>query len=212
MTQLSTLSFNAEKAAQVAFFFLHCAQQHGQGGLTAAQLSRLIYLAERRSYATYGDFLTGDRPVSTEQGSALIVCHRLAHQHDGEGSQSEEDKLSVWHAVVTPAPVLPAEAPRLFIAIHCPYQTPDDLLELSIADIRLMEALWHEEREGLPTVGDRHDFNRFAEWRQPVGGGAEPITLETLFAALNFSQAQTQALLERLAIRESIDRAFGQWA
>lgn len=61
--------FNEKKAAQAAAFFLF---QAGQP-VSVLKLTKLLYLAERRSFERHGSPMIGDRLVSMPHGPVLSV-------------------------------------------------------------------------------------------------------------------------------------------
>ena len=83
----------------------------------------------------------------------------------------------------------------------------DDLLELSDADLAVLDDVW--QRFGhMTALGLRNwTHNNCAEWKDP-DGAMIPMTPEDLFSALRFTQEQTQAALSRLHAESAANATF----
>jgi uncharacterized phage-associated protein len=182
--------FSEKKAAQAAAYFLH-----RQGGpMSVLKLTKLLYLAERLSYERFGEPLIGDRPVSMPHGpvlsSTLDLMNGMLTSAEGGWESWVSDRDSHLLALKNAAARIPA-----------------DLLELSEADIGLLEETW--ERFGGMDQWKLRDWTHqnCPEWRDPEGSSL-PIRPDDLFEALNFSPDQREAVLARLRENDGINATF----
>ena len=63
--------FNEKKAAQAAAYFLFRAATP----LSVLKLTKLLYLAERRSFERFGEPMIGENPVSMPHGPVLSTTY-----------------------------------------------------------------------------------------------------------------------------------------
>ena len=157
--------FSVRTAAQVTAFF---AAKAG-GSINVLKATKLIYLADRASLAEREYPITGDDFVSMPFGPVNTYTYSLMN------AEVEPEHTHVWAEFI---------APRAGYSIPLAREVgPDDLDELSRADLRILEAAWQEFRDI-----DRFDLadwtHRFCpEWRDPKGSSI-PITFETVFQKL----------------------------
>lgn len=183
--------FNEKKAAQVAAFFLI----QSKTPLSILKLMKLMYLAERRSYEFYGEGITGDRLVSMEHGPVLSIT--LNHMNGTRNSGPEG-----WETWISDR----AEH-NLSLTQDKRQTTSDDLLELSDADIVILEETW--QQFGHMTKYQVRDYTHDGgcpEWQDPDGSSIA-IKPEDLFQALNFSKEQSEAYLGRMRQQAAINAA-----
>jgi uncharacterized phage-associated protein len=183
--------FNEKKAAEAAAYFLYRAG----GPLSILKLTKLLYLAERRSYEKFGEPMIGDRPVSMNHGPVLSTT--LNHMNGmlpsvpGGWESWIDDRDSHLLALRNPGAL----------------KSPRDLLELSDADIEVLSETW--KRFGAMDQWKLRDWthDNCPEWRDPEGSSV-PIGPEELFDALKFSPQQREAVLARLREADEINAAF----
>jgi uncharacterized phage-associated protein len=182
--------FNEKKAAQVAAFFLIRAKT----GLSILKLMKLMYLAERRSFESYGEGLVGDRLVSMPHGPVLSITHNYMN---GELT-STPGGWDSWIADRAEHALSLNDAKRA-----C---SVDDLLELSDADIQVLDATW--QQFGTLTGWELREYTHAhcPEWQDP-DGSMIPMKPEDLFSALNFSAEQSRAYLGRMRQQAAINAA-----
>jgi uncharacterized phage-associated protein len=183
--------FNEKKAAQVAAFFLIQAKTP----LEILKLMKLMYLAERRSYELYGEGITGDRLVSMEHGPVLSIT--LNHMNGSRNSGV--DGWETW--------VADRAEHNLSLTHDKRHVTVDDLLELSDADVVILEETWKQfGRMSKYEVRDYTHEGGCPEWQDPDGSSIA-IKPEDLFKALKFSSEQSTAYLGRMRQQAAINAA-----
>lgn len=182
--------FNEKKAAQVAAFFLI----QSKTPLEILKLMKLMYLAERGSFASYGEGMVGDRLVSMPHGPVLSITHNFMN---GELTSSA-DGWDTWIA---------DRAARMLTLSDAKARAQlDDLLELSDADIQVLETTW--QQFGRMTAWQLREYthDNCPEWQDP-DGSMIPMKPEDLFKALKFSSEQSTAYLGRMRQQAAINAA-----
>jgi uncharacterized phage-associated protein len=182
--------FNEKKAAQVAAFFLIRANS----GLSILKLMKLMYLAERRSFESYGEGLVGDRLVSMPHGPVLSITHNYMN---GELT-SAPGGWDTWISDRAEHSLSLSDVKR--------NASIDNLLELSDADVEVLDATWQQfgGMSGWQLREYTHDH--CPEWQDP-DGSMIPMKPEDLFKALNFSPEQSGAYLNRMKHQAAINAA-----
>jgi uncharacterized phage-associated protein len=182
--------FNEKKAAQVAAFFLIQAKTP----LEILKLMKLMYLAERGSFANYGEGMVGDRLVSMPHGPVLSITHNFMN---GELTSSA-DGWDTW--------IADRAARMLTLSDTKARAQLDDLLELSDADIQVLETTW--QQFGRMTAWQLREYthDHCPEWQDP-DGSMIPMKPEDLFNALKFSAEQSTAYLGRMRQQAAINAA-----
>lgn len=184
--------YSEKKAAQVAACFLFFAR----GRLPVLKLTKLLYLAERRSYEKYGEPIIGDKLVSMEHGPVLS---KTLNKINGL-SPSVEGGWDTW--------IADREGHDVALADASVIRSPEeDLLELSDADLEIIKETWDQFGHlGKYQIRDyTHDC--CPEWEDP-NGSSYPIKLDRLFTALKYSPEQAEALAARLDSQDAINAAF----
>lgn len=187
--------FNEKKAAQVAAFFLIRANT----GLSILKLMKLMYLAERRSFESYGEGMVGDRLVSMPHGPVLSITY---NHINGELNSAPGG----WDSWISDR----AEHLVSLNTAKCSASV-DDLLELSDADVSVLEEVW--EKFGRLNKFQLVDYTHAhcPEWQDP-DGSMIPMKPEDLFKALNFSPEQSGAYLTRMKHQAAINAAHASLA
>lgn len=185
--------FNERKTAQAAAFLLFRAG----GLLPLIKLMKLLYLAERQSLQKYCEPITGDKLVSMDNGPVLS----MTLNHINGLTLSSEGGWDTW--------VSDRAEHMLALRDASMIRSPDqDLLALSDSDLEILEAVWaefgHWERWQLV----RYTHDMLPEWQDPKGS-VLPISYESLFEALGFSQGQAGALISQLATQANLATVNG---
>lgn len=184
--------FNEKKSAQAAAYFLYRAGTP----VSLLKLMKLLYLAERRSFERYGVPMIGDKLVSMPHGPVLSITYN--HM------TGEIDSLpGGWESWIADR----AEH-NLDLRDRAALKSPeDDLLELSDADLAVLDEVW--QRFGHMTASGLRNWthNNCPEWKDPEGSMI-PMMPEDLFSALHFTPQQTQAALSRLQAESAANAAF----
>jgi uncharacterized phage-associated protein len=177
--------FNEKKAAQAAAFFLIQAKT----GLSILKLMKLMYLAERRSFESLGD-----RLVSMPHGPVLSITHNYMN---GELTSTPGG----WDSWI-------ADRAEHVLSLNDAKRTAsvDDLLELSDADLTVLNDTW--QQFGTLTGWQLRDYTHAhcPEWQDP-DGSMIPMKPEDLFTALRFSPQQSGAYLGRMKQQAAINAA-----
>jgi uncharacterized phage-associated protein len=184
--------FNEKKAAQAAAFFLF---QAGQP-MSVLKLTKLLYLAERRSFERFGSPMIGDRLVSMPHGPVLSVTYN----HMSGELESIEGGWDSW--------IADRAGHDLDLRNRAALQDPaSDLLELSDADVEVLAEVWG--RFGRMTGWELRNWthDNCPEWKDPEGSMI-PMKLEDLFAALKYSPEQAREAMERLEGESAATAAF----
>lgn len=184
--------FNERRAAQAAAFLLHSAG----GTLPLIKLIKLLYLAERLSFARYAEPLTGDRLVSMTHGPVLSQTYN----HINGAIPSAEGGWESWvsdragHVVALRDPSM----------IRSPEQ---DLMALSDSDLEVLGETWKEFGYWNRWDLVKYTHDHCPEWRDPEGS-SNPIPYRDLFTALGYNAEQVKELVARLNEQERINAAF----
>lgn len=185
--------FDERRTAEAAAFLLY----RGGGSLPVIKLVKLLYLAERLSLQRYGEPITGDRLVSMPNGPVLS----MTYDHiNGALPSAIEGGWDTWIAGRADYVV----ALKDESLIRSPEQ---DLLRLSDSDLEVLGEIWTQFGHW-----DRWELVRYThsdacpEWEDP-DGSSKPITYDSLFEKLGYSQEQSSALVERLAEQRLLNAA-----
>jgi uncharacterized phage-associated protein len=184
--------FNEKKAAQCAGYFLARAGKP----LSVLKLTKLLYLAERRSFEKFGEPMTGDNPVSMPHGPVLSTTY----DHMNGVLPSAEGGWESW--------IADREGHLVDLRSRAQIKVPDSFLELSDADIEVLEETW--QRFGRMDQWELRDWTHAncPEWHDPQGS-SNPIAPEELLGALKFSREQAEAIISRMREADALNRAFG---
>lgn len=180
--------FNERKVAQIAAFLL--AKEGGR--MAHLKLMKLMYLADREAMGRYGVPLSGDRMVSMPHGPVLSMTLNLM---DGD-VESSKDGWEAW--------ISAKENHELSTVRNV---QPDQLDELSAADIEVLESVWAQFGSmGKYQIRD-YTHDHCPEWQDPHGSSC-PLPYERVFVALGKSHKQAAELAAGIEAEKSIDRLF----
>jgi uncharacterized phage-associated protein len=175
--------FSESRTAQAAAFLLH--QAGGQ--LSVLKLMKLLYLAERNSFAEYGVPISGDALVSMPQGPVLSRTLELINGARRPAPGGWEDWVSdrADHMVA-------------LTAGRASLDVDEDLLDLSDSDIKILERVWltYGGMDKWALVDYTHS-SAVPEWEDPHGSML-PISYRSLFEALGYDKGQAEELMSRL--------------
>ena len=187
-----TTLFNERKTAQAAAYLLHRAG----GPLQLLKIVKLLYLAERHSLKYFGEPLTGDSLVSMPHGPVLS---RTYDQMKGAVASCPGG----WDTWI-------ADKSNNEIALRDPSMIRDpiqDLLALSESDLEALSTVW--TRFGHLGHWEIRDFthDHCPEWKDP-NGSSMPIFYEDVFRALDYTDTQIEAVVERINTQQLLQSAF----
>lgn len=142
--------YDERRATQSVAYLLHL----GGGEMDLLKLTKLIYLAEKRSYETYGEPLTGDVPYSLDHGPVLTSIYDSTKASQPQGAWSE------W---------LGERRQNTISAARILHDPNSELKALSRADFKILEAIW-DEFGGMTTWKLREwTHEHCPEWHDPEG-------------------------------------------
>lgn len=171
--------YSETRAAQMAAFFL---QLHG-GQMPYLKLIKLMYLAERKAMALWGESVTGDSFVAMPHGPVLSQTYDLIKT----GSQYPTEKN--WdYFIKDEANYEVSLAPRV---------EDDDFSDLSLAETDLFSEVFNEfgAMDQWQLVRYTHDGG-CPEWRDPDGSSL-PIRPQDIFYALTGDMQKANKLNDR---------------
>jgi len=186
------MQFNEKKAAQVAAFFLFRAD----GRLEILKLMKLMYLAERNSFAKYGEPMIGDQLFSMENGP--VLSRTLDHMN--HFVDSTEGGWNTWVR----------DRKDYMLALNKAVKDPkQDLPQLSDADLAILESVWQQYGHLKPF--DLADLTHkiCPEWEDPKGS-VLPIPYGRLLRFVGYDPDVAKELEQRIASQQDIDSVFSK--
>lgn len=193
MTEVSYPSlFDERRTAQAAAFLLHKAG----GRLPVLKLMKLLYLAERESLRLYGEPIAGDHLVSMPHGPVLSRTYDLMNgsEKSGDGGWDcwMDDKAAHEIALRDPSRI----------------RTPDDLLELSDGDLKVLDHIWAEfGHMGKWELRDYTHSDACPEWEDPRGS-SRPIPMGRVLRAVGYEGEALSSVLEHIKEQTHLKAAF----
>ena len=180
--------FDARKAAQVAAFFLIKARDR-DASVTVLKLMKLMYLAERESYRQYAAPMIGDALFSMPHGPVLSNTLNLINSTPDERQGGEQ-----WDELISER-----DGRYLYLRGDAPIQQTEDLLELSEADLDILEDVWGQfgSLSALKLREYTHDPKHCPEWEDPDGSSL-PISMETMLGSMGYTPEAVQRVCENL--------------
>ena len=186
--------FSEIRVTHMAAYFL---KREG-GRIAYIKLLKLLYLAERKAMAKWGECISGDNFVSMPKGPVLSQTYDLIKGH-GEAP----DKTTPWYELIKD------EANYEVSLIH-DIQF-DDLDELSPSELQILDQTYNEfgGMSRFEIVDFTHD--KCPEWEDPKGSSF-PIKPESIFRAMGKNESQTQKLLKKHREQTQLDTLKSQLA
>lgn len=172
------------KVVEVATFFLLRARDL-KVPLTHFHLLHWLYLAERQSLKKYGELMMGAAMLSWEQGPGLA-------SHLGFQEESKHPHYP-WKNIML------SRNNQWVLHPKSPYQSSDDLLQLSEADVDLLNEIW----ESILVSKGEVNPHQYPEWCYDPNQ-ANPIELKTLLLILGFTPTEGRHIIEH-------DKAIKTW-
>lgn len=184
--------FSEKRVAQMAAYLLH---RRG-GRMAYIKLLKLLYLAERRAMAKWGDSTSGDRFVSMPHGPVLSQTYDLIKGHEGSGS--------AWDDVIQ-------DENNYEVSLRLsPQQVNEDTFdELSPSEIELLDATFNEYGHMSRFDIVRYTHDNCPEWVDPQGSSF-PINPAAMLRAMGKSEAQVQEMINARNEQDQLNqvRAF----
>jgi uncharacterized phage-associated protein len=184
--------YDAERAAESVAFLLHLAG----GSLELIRLTKLIYLAERRSYETYGQPLTGDLACSLKHGPVLSSVYDATKTHEPHGEWAAWISGRHGHDVTLGRRI---EDPE------------HQLLSLSTVDMDVLRQIWAEFGSMDKWALRDYTHDHCPEWKDP-GDSSQPISISSLLRAVGMNDEQVQACTSELEQAAQLKSAYSKIA
>ena len=162
-------AFNAKKSAQAASILLRL----NGGDMQKYCLIKMLYLADRKAFARWGEPITGDHAVSMQHGPVLSGIYNL--------TKGELPHLRVhWEPFISDAD------PETHQVASKENPGTD---ELSPAEITILQGIYAEFKDF--TWKQMRDYcHDFEEYDPTVGTGSRPITTEAILRAVGKSDPE----------------------
>lgn len=174
--------YDERKAADAAMYLL----VRARAPMNVAKLNRLLYLAERESFAQHAEPLTGDQLAVLEKSPVLFSTHqRLVGDVTGW-----EDRISYLanHEVEVRRPIL-SENPEHYF---------ERSTRLSDADIEILDGVWAKFGSLNHYALADHIHMNCREWTDKNGNPSK-VSHESLFRTLGYSDDAIAEIMQRLA-------------
>lgn len=190
-SKILTFLFDERVAANVAAAFLRLSG----GDLNILKLMKLMYLAERKSYAQFAEPIIGDRLVAMPKGPVLSMTYDCI----SSGGSRQQGGWDEWVS----------DRANHMVSINKPLDNIDNLPMLSAEQINLIKETWQEfgHMNQYQLVNFTHNPRNCPEWTDPSGSSFD-IPLESLFMHLGFDTQKTQSALADLYDQAKIKQAF----
>lgn len=180
-----------KKAAQVAAFLLFRAG----GTLKILKLMKLMYLAERESFAKYGEPMIGDRLVSMEHGP--VLSSTLDHMNN-----FVESEPGGWEAWIS-------DRDDHFVGLRETGDPTTRLTQLSDADIEILGEIW--AKYGHYTGSQLRNLTHkiCAEWEDPESSSL-PIPYTRVLRCVGFEPEVAAELNQRIKDQRRLEEILAQ--
>lgn len=183
------MNYSEKKAAQIAAYFIY--REGGQ--IEILKLMKLMYLAERESISEYGEPMTGDRLVSMPHGPVLscTLDHVNNFIESGDGG---------WNYWIK-------DRENHILALKIEENLPDILLELSEADIAILDDTF-KEFGGMSSFELRdYTHDKCIEWEDP-DYSSSPIPYSRVLKCVGYSPEATAEITQKINEQQRLDNIF----
>jgi uncharacterized phage-associated protein len=177
--------FSEQVVTQMAAYLL---KMRG-GRMAYLKLIKLLYLAERKAVAKWGEPMSGDHFVSMPHGPVLSQTYDLIK------SQPSPDEISPWHNLIK-------EEENYEVSLS---RDIEDFDELSKAEVRILDEVYAEYGTMDPFQIRDFTHDHCQEWEDPHGS-AFPIKLEAILRAMGCEEEQVNALIQLNQEQRSLDQ------
>jgi len=180
------MKYSEKKAAQVAAYFIH---REG-GPIKVLKLMKLMYLAERESLHQYGEPMIGDALVSMPHGPVMSTT--LDHMNDF--IESEQGGWDDWIS----------DRENHCVSLKVDENPVDNLLELSEADIDIIDAIYNDF--GAMSSYEIRDYthNHCPEWEDP-NDSSSPIPYDRLLKNVGYTPEAAEEIKQRINEQTKLD-------
>ena len=187
----NSMMYSEKKAAQIAAFFLFRAG----GVLEILKLMKLMYLAERESFAKYGEPMMGDRLVSMEHGPVLssTLDHMNNFVESGPGG---------WESWI-------CDRDDHFVGLRETGDPTPRLTQLSDADLEILGEIW--AKYGQYTGSQLRDLTHkiCTEWEDPDYSSI-PIPYTRVLKCVGYDAEVAAELNQRIQDQRRFEKILAQ--
>ena len=176
--------FSEAVVAQMAAYLL---KKRG-GRMAYIKLLKLLYLAERKAVAKWGEPISGDQFVSMPHGPVLSQTYELIK------SQPEPEQISPWHQLIK-------DETNYEVSLSTDIEEFDGL---SKAELRILDEVYAEfGHMGRFEIRDyTHEY--CPEWEDPKGS-SYPIALKAIYRAMGKNEEQVATLEQFRKEQQQLD-------
>ncbi len=188
------MQYSESKAAQIAAFFIFNAGEP----IEILKLIKLMYFAERESFARYGEPMTGDSFFSLDHGPILSTTL----DHINNLIDSEPGGWESWIK----------DRENHFVSLRDDCDPTEKLTLLSDADLEILAHTWSEY--GSYTASQLRNLSHeiCEEWENPDGSRL-PISYSRLLKCVGHKDPEIIAeLLKRIESQSTIDSFLSRMA
>lgn len=182
------MSYDPRKAAQtIAYLTI----KNGRHPLNILKAVKLVYLADRESVRRHGFPIQDEAHYSLPHGPVNSTTYAFIK------GEVPPDQTAGWAEFLT-------DRSNHRIGLRDRDIDPDDLDELSDADIAVLEAVWEQfgHMSAWDLVDWTHDPHNVPEWEDP-NGSSQPIPLRRMMDALGIESAADQEAIVNESRRAS---------
>ncbi len=166
--------FSEERVTHMAAYLL----KKGGGRMAYLKLLKLLYLAERKAMAKWGESMSGDHFVSMPHGPVLSQTYDLI--------QGTSEVSSPWQKMIQ-------DEDNYEVSLRHNVDL-DDLDELSLSEVKILDEIFDEYGHmGRFQIRD-YTHDNCPEWEDPKGS-SYPIKPESIFRAMGKSEEQIKSLM-----------------
>ena len=181
------MQYSEKKAAQIAAFFIFKA-----GGQTEIlKLIKLMYFAERESFARYGEPLTGDSLFSLDHGP--ILSNTLNHINNL--TDSEPGGWETWIK----------DRENHIVSLQDDSDPTGKLILLSDADLEILADTWAKFGGFTASQLRNLSHEKCEEWEDP-NGSSLPITYSRILKCVGYKDPDiVKELLDRIESQKMVE-------
>jgi uncharacterized phage-associated protein len=171
------VAYDPRKAAQTIAYLT---VKNGRTPLNILKAVKLVYLADRESLRRHGFPIQDEPHYSLPHGPVNSTTYEFMK------GEVRPDRAAGWSEFLT-------DRSNHRIGLKEPNIDPDNLDELSDADVEVLDAIWDQfgHVDQWELVDWTHDPHNIPEWEDPQGS-SQPIPLRRIMEALGIENAVEQ--------------------
>ena len=183
------MAYSEKRAAQTAAFFV----SRAGGTIEILKLMKLMYLAERESFARYGEPITGDILVSMKHGP--VLSKTLDHMNGF--IDSEEGGWESW---------ISARAGHQ-LGLQPAHDPAGRFTHLSDADTEILDFIWSKFGKYSKYRLSNITHKICSEWEDP-GDTSQLIPYSRILNCVGYKPEVVRELRQRIRDEEELDKVF----